>query len=106
VPLYRSTERTIAESGVSNGRSQVRRRLEAARTLTYHSAVMTDRGKGSKEYVSFLSMANCHYLMHLRLESIFDRLLEPLNRRQETSPDRSWVWSASQWWGDSTSPRR
>src|SRR5205807_10017113 len=50
--------RTIADmQGIQWKIAELATEIEAARLLTYRSAVMADAGKYTKEYVPFLSMA-------------------------------------------------
>jgi alkylation response protein AidB-like acyl-CoA dehydrogenase len=70
--------------------------IEAARLLTYRSAVMADQGKYTKEYVPFLSMAKYHATeLAVRASSLAVQLLGAAGY-MEDHPTEQWYRDAKQ----------
>jgi alkylation response protein AidB-like acyl-CoA dehydrogenase len=70
--------------------------IEAARLLTYRSAVMADQGKFTKEYVPYLSMAKYHATeMAVRASSLAVQLLGAAGY-MEDHPTEQWYRDAKQ----------
>ncbi|HWE65166.1 MAG TPA: acyl-CoA dehydrogenase family protein [Acidimicrobiales bacterium] len=70
--------------------------IEAARLLTYRSAVLADAGKFTKEYVPFLSMAKYHATeMAVRASSLAVQLLGAAGY-MEDHPTEQWYRDAKQ----------